>query len=118
MLISVESGEPATNPWLANIAAAGLIGSVTWKIPENSSRPGYRPSATGRKRYVRIDPVGVGTSTDSVSLKIIPFSDVVDGNKLHIAWKLNCTHGTLGTKAGENEVSLRRELYRTEGARA
>jgi hypothetical protein len=39
-------------------------------------------------------PVDVWTSTDSVSLIIIPFSDVVDGNELHIARKLNCAQGT------------------------
>jgi hypothetical protein len=52
------------------------MGAVTWKISENNSRPGYRPSVAGRKRYVRIGPVDVWTSTDSVSLIIIPFSDV------------------------------------------
>jgi len=51
---------------------------VTWKISENSSKPGYRPSVAGRKRYVRMGPVDVWTSTDSLSLIIIPCSDVVD----------------------------------------
>jgi hypothetical protein len=61
---------------LANIAATRRMGPVTWKIAENSNRPGYRPSATGRKRYVRMGPEEVSISTDSVSLIIIPFSDV------------------------------------------
>jgi hypothetical protein len=64
---------------LANIAAARLMGPVTWKISENKSKPGYRPSVAGRKRYARMGPVGVWISTDSLSLIIIPFSDVVDG---------------------------------------
>jgi hypothetical protein len=55
------------------------MGLVTWKISENSSRPGYLPSFAGRKRYVRMGPVDVSITTDSVSLIIIPFSDVVDG---------------------------------------
>ena len=60
------------------------MGPVTWKISEYSSRPGYRPSDAGRKRYVHIGPVNVWILTDSVSLIIIPFSDV-DGIKLDIA---------------------------------
>jgi hypothetical protein len=67
---------------------------VTWKISETSTRPGYRPSVAGRKRYVRMDPMDVWISTDSVSLIISPFSDVVDGNELHIARKPNCAQGT------------------------
>jgi len=51
---------------------------VTWKISENSSRPGYRLSVAGRKRYVRMSPVEVWISTDSVSFIIIPFADAVD----------------------------------------
>lgn len=39
------------------------------------------PLSHRRKRYVRMDPVDVWISTDSVSLIIIPFSDVVDGNE-------------------------------------
>jgi hypothetical protein len=54
------------------------MGPVTWKISENSTRPGYRPSAVGRKRYVRMDPVAVWISADSVSLIIILLSDLVD----------------------------------------
>jgi hypothetical protein len=52
------------------------MGPVTWKISENSSKPGYRPSVADRKRYVRMGPVEVSISTDSVSLIIIPYSDV------------------------------------------
>src|SRR2546426_3858576 len=61
------------------------MGPVTWKISEYSTRPGYRPSVPGRKRYVRMGPVEVWISADSVSLMIISFSDLVDGNDLLIA---------------------------------
>jgi hypothetical protein len=52
-------------------AAVRRIGPVTWKISEYKSRPGYRPSAAGRKTYVRIGPEGVLISADSVSLIIM-----------------------------------------------
>ena len=60
------------------------IGPVTWKISEYSTRPGYRPSVAGRKTYVRMGPVGVWISADLVSLMIIPFSDLMEGNSLLI----------------------------------
>ena len=59
--------------------------TVTWKISENNTRPEYRPLVAGRKRYVRMGHVEVSISTDSVSLIIILFSDVVDGVDLYIA---------------------------------
>jgi hypothetical protein len=71
-----NSGTATINPWLANIAATRRIGPVTWKISEYGSRPGYRPSVASRKRYVRIGPVDIWISTDSIFFIIIPFSDV------------------------------------------
>ncbi len=45
----------------------------------------HRSSAMGRKRYVRMAPLDVRISTDSVSFIIIPSSYVVDGIERHIA---------------------------------
>jgi len=43
---------------------------------------------------VRMGPVGVWISADSVSLMIIPFSDLVDGNELLMARKWDTVAST------------------------
>lgn len=66
---------------LGEAAAARRMNSVTWKISENCTRTRYRPSVAGRKKHVRMGPVGVCISADSVSLMILPFSDLFDGRE-------------------------------------
>src|SRR2546427_4507921 len=95
------------------------MGPVTWKISEYSTRPGYRPSVPGRKRYVRMGPVEVWISADSVSLMIISFSDLVDGNDLLIArtWdamastgrSTNCCPCIASSQAGAVDSAARKD---------